>query len=651
MGVRAERALGRDRVAPPKGITNMSTSRLLVFSPLALSALGFLCRVCEGAGDGRPDIHSYARPDQIRVTKVELDLKVDFEERELRGSAVLSFERQPGCPADARLWLDSKGLLIEGVRSADVPDQPVVLEHTVGAGDPILGSPVSIAVPPGAAKVRVDYKTTLRSKAIQWIEPAGTSGGKAPFLFTQSEAIHARSWIPLQDSPAVRVTYAATIRISAPLKAVMSADLKSVQESRGRMTYTFDMPQPVPAYLIALAVGNLSYHKLGVRTGVYAEPSVVEKAAAELVDTEAMVETIEKRFGPYRWGRYDLLILPPSFPFGGMENPKLTFATPTILAGDRSLVSLVAHELAHSWSGNLVTNATWSDFWLNEGFTTYLERRLMEDLYGPDRAAMERLLGLDELKAELATADPRDQVLHIDLAGRDPDDGMTRVPYEKGALFLTTIETAFGRERFDRFLLAYFNHFAFQSITTADFLDFLREQLLMQDAAAAKRVDFRAWTEEPGLPAGYPVPVSDRLAKVEAAARDWSEGRITTDQLSTGGWSTHEWLHFLQKLPQKLSADQLAALDKAFALTDRGNAEIAQEWLSIAIRNSYAPADQRIESFLTSIGRRKFLIPLYTELAKTPEGLARAKMIYAKARAFYHPIAAESVAKLLAKAK
>lgn len=602
-----------------------------------------------GEGD-RFDVHSFSRPDQIRVTRVDLNLHVDFSEKVLRGTATLGVERRPGCPPEARLILDTRGLAIEGVTVPGEGEALRRVQFALGVEDPILGRPLSIESPPGTKSVRVAYRTTDRSRALQWIDRKGTAGGKQPFLFTQSEAIHARSWIPLQDSPGVRATYGAVIHARDGSAVVMSADhpAKRREISGGVSAHRFEMPQAIPPYLIALAVGDLAFRPLGPRTGVYAEPAMVEAAAREFVDAEAMVTTIETRFGPYRWGRYDLLVLPPSFPFGGMENPKLTFATPTILAGDRSLVSLVAHELAHSWSGNLVTNATWRDFWLNEGFTTYLERRVMEDLYGADRAAVERVLGLKALREELASVPPRDQVLHIDLAGRDPDEGMTRIPYEKGALLLTTLEQAVGRDTFDAFLRGYFDHFAFQSITTAEFAGYLRQRLLSKHEAATRTIDLNAWLDEPGLPPGFPEPRSDRLVKVEAAARDWSENGRPAAQLATAAWTTHEWIHFLQSLPTRLPADRLTALDDAFALTQRGNAEVAQQWLLIAVRNRYAPADARLETFLTTIGRRKFLMPLYAELIKTPEGAARAKAIYSKARSFYHPIAVESVDKLLA---
>ncbi len=589
------------------------------------------------------DLHSYSNPGQVRVTHVGMRLAVDFAAKILRGEVNLDIERQPGAPDDAALMLDTRDLTIGKVWSRHGNDDPVAAKFKLGAADPILGAPLLVELPRDATSVRIAYQTSPHASALQWLEPPLTAGKRHPFLFTQSEAIHARSWIPLQDSPGVRVTYAAEIEVAEGLTAVMSAE----RTGKAGGTFHFKMAHPIPSYLIALAVGELSFRPLSDRTGVFAEPQVVGPAAEEFADTPAMVAAAEKRYGPYRWGRYDLLVLPPSFPFGGMENPMLTFATPTVIAGDRSLVSLIAHELAHSWSGNLVTNATWRDFWLNEGFTTYIERRIVEDLFGAERAEMERVLGLAELEKELKEFPPRDQILHIDLAGRDPDAGMTKIPYDKGALFLTTLERAFGRERFDAFLRGYFAHFAFQSITTADFEKYLAQNLLASDKTAAAKVDVRAWLHEPGLPQGYPIPRSPRLDAVKAAAHDWAAGTVAASQIKAGDWSTYEWLQFLHTLPQKLTAKQMAELDAAFQLTGRGNAEVAHQWLLIAIRNGYSTADRRLESYLTGIGRRKLVVPLYTELIKTPAGRKRAAEIFASARSGYHPITVESVERLL----
>ncbi|HEU0184160.1 MAG TPA: M1 family metallopeptidase, partial [Blastocatellia bacterium] len=558
--------------------------------------------------NGARDAHSYSNPEEVRVRHVILDLDVLFDRKVLKGSSTLTIERVKA-GADT-LKLDTRGLKIIKAEASTDGTGFTPAQFTMGPADKMLGAPLSVQLPPQATKVRIEYETSPNASGVQWLEPAQTAGKKHPYVFTQSEAIHARSWIPLQDSPAVRVTYSATIRTPKELRAVMSAaeDTSSDEKLPG---YKFQMPQAIPPYLIALAAGDIAFKSLGNRTGVYAEPATLDKASREFEDTEKMVLATEKLYGPYRWGRYDILILPPSFPIGGMENPRLTFATPTVLAGDKSLVSLIAHELAHSWSGNLVTNATWRDFWLNEGFTTYLERRITEAIYGREREEMEAALALQNLKKEIDDLPEADEILHVDLTGRDPDEGFTQVPYEKGALFLRLLEETFGRERFDQFLKGYFERFAFQSITTDDFIAHLKKNLLDPNPELAAKIPLDEWINKPGLPASAPNPQSDAFAKVEAQAKGWLDGKTAAAKLQTKQWSTQEWLHFLQSLPKQLSATQLKELDQAFGLTKIGNAEIAHQWLLISIRNNYETAYPRLEEYLTSIGRQKLIKPLY----------------------------------------
>ena len=581
----------------------------------------------------RRDTHSYANVDEVRVTHLELDVTVLFDEKQLRAAAMLSFER---VREDANtLVLDTRDLNITAVESWSALGGFDRASYSLGATDPILGTSLTVVLPVEATRIRVTYETSPHASGLQWLSPEQTAGGEHPFMFTQSQAIHARSWIPLQDTPAVRMTYGARVKVPEGLRAVMSAgnDPEVVLDGN----YRLDMAQPIPSYLVALAVGDLAFRPLSDRAGVFAEPSVVDAAAAEFEDTPSMIEATERLYGPYRWERYDLLVLPPSFPFGGMENPRLTFATPTILAGDKSLVALVAHELAHSWSGNLVTNATWRDFWLNEGFTVYIERRIIEELYGPGREEMEAVLGVQAMDADLNRLDPRDQALHADLDGRDPDEGMTQIAYEKGALFLRHLEEAVGRDAFDDFLRGYFDHFAFQSITTADFESYLAEHL------AVDAVPVSEWIYEPGLPASARRPASDVFDRLEGQASRWIGGEIAATDLDTAEWTTFEWLHFLGVLPEEVSLGRLGELDRAYELTESGNAEIAHQWLLIAIRNSYRPADSRLERYLVEIGRRKLILPLYAALAETPAGLSRARAIYNRARPGYHPISSDSI--------
>jgi leukotriene-A4 hydrolase len=580
------------------------------------------------------DPHSYARPAEARVTHVDLDLHADFGGKVLEGSARLAIEATAQA---TEIVLDTRGLEIAAVSDSN----GAALKYERGAVDPLLGQALAVTLPADRRTIVVRYRTTPSAEALQWLSPEQTAGKKHPYLFSQGQAILTRSWIPTQDSPGIRQTYRARVTVPAPLRAVMSAEAltpEGVATPDGR-AFEFRLEQPVPPYLIALAIGDIAFTPVGPRSGVYAEPSVVDRAAAEFVDLEEMIEAAEALGGPYRWGRYDVLVLPPSFPFGGMENPRVTFATPTILAGDRSLTSLIAHELAHSWSGNLVTNATWRDFWLNEGFTTYFENRIMEQLYGVERARMLETLGYRELLAELDSMKdrPGDQVLHIDLTGRNPDDAVGPVAYDKGALFLRTLELAVGRERFDRWLRGYFDRHAFTSLTTDAFLADLRTHLTGNDTALESRLQIAEWLETPGLPTNAARPASEAFERVEQQVRAFAAGTPAT-RLATASWTTQHWQHFLGSLPADLSPGQLADLDRAFGLSDSGNSEVLFAWLRIAIRHRYAPARPALERFLTSQGRRKFLKPLYEALVKTDSGKAEAKRIYHLARPGYHSV-------------
>lgn len=575
------------------------------------------------------DYHSFSNPDQIKVTHIDLDLQADFNQKSLIGSATLSFDRVN--PQATTLILDTRDLTITSV---NIDGSPIAFK--LMAKDENLGAPLHIDVGTQATKVSIFYQTAASASGVQWLTPEQTAGKKHPFLFTQAQAVHARSFIPLQDSPKVRVTYNAVIRTPPELLAVMSAANDPDTQRDGE--YEFTMAQPIPSYLIALAIGDLQFKAMGERTGVYAEPSMLDAAAAEFEDTESMLNVTEKTFGSYSWERYDLLILPPSFPFGGMENPRLSFITPTVIAGDKSLVALIAHELAHSWSGNTVTNATWRDLWLNEGFTTYLTYRIMEMIYGTDRFNMEAVLGYEDLQADIASLPANDQVLAIDLRGRNPDDVFSNIPYEKGALFLREIEHKIGRDNFDKFLLEYFAAFTFKSITTDEFINYLDQTLLVTYADKLDRDRIQEWIFSPGIPAGAPVPQSDAFSKVDNERNAWLEGNKAAANIVTSSWTVHEWLYFLNNMPNALSAEQLAELDLAFALTASKNNEIAHSWLMIAVYNEYKPAYDRLYNYLVSIGRNKLVKPLYRELAKTPEGKAFAKKAFEEAKPGYHPL-------------
>lgn len=583
------------------------------------------------------DVHSLAEPNVARVTDVSLNLRADFDARRLSGTATLTLERAPG--AD-KVVLDTRDLDIETVVDA----AGKALAFTLGEPDKVLGRALTIALPPDIGVITVSYATRPEAAALQWLTPSQTAGGRLPYLYSQGQAILTRTWIPTQDSPGIRQTYSATLDVPEGLRAVMSAEHLTPDgvATGNRRRFEFRLTHPIPPYLIALAVGDIRFNALGPRTGVFSEPEVVGRAASEFADLEKMVSAAEGLVGRYRWDRYDVLFLPPSFPFGGMENPRLTFATPTVIAGDRSLVAIAAHELAHSWSGNLVTNATWSDFWLNEGITSYVELRIMEALYGIERAQMlEVLERRDLLDAfdDLGSPTHPDSILHIDLKGRDPDEGATQIPYAKGSTLLRLIERTVGRERFDSYLKSYFDRFAFQSITTEAFAADIRSRLLTGDTAAQIHLD--DWLYRPGLPDNIPAAQSAAFDAIERQVQAFAAGAPVTS-LEASRWSTQEWQHFLGSLPASLPSPRAGELDRTFALSATGNSEVLFAWLRVAIRHQYEPAWPAVERFLSSQGRRKFLRPLYDDLLASPWA-ARARPLYQRARPLYHSVSVTSL--------
>ena len=578
------------------------------------------------------DYQSYANIDDYVGMHLTLDINADFESRQVAGQATIEFNRKTD--KNPVMILDTRDLTINSVQAGS-GNTTTAVDFELGESDPLLGAPLRISLPADANRVIIDYATSPDASGLQWLPPVQTAGKQHTFLFSQAQPTHARSFVPLQDTPAVRITYSATVTVPTELRAVMSANNTPRRSDDG--VYRFRMPQPIPSYLLAIAVGDLQFQAMGERTGVYAEASILAAAAREFEDTESMLEATEQAFGPYQWDRYDLLILPPSFPFGGMENPRLSFITPTVIAGDKSLVALIAHELAHSWSGNLVTNASWRDLWLNEGFTTYLTNRIMQFVYGDDRYRMEMALGYADLEGSLESLPEADQILALDIRNRDPDEAFSDIPYEKGALFLYELEQTIGREDFDAFLFDYFREFQFKSLHTEAFLEYLDATLLKTHADVLDRARILEWIYQPGLPEDAPSPRSDAFTIVDTARSAWLDGDSDARELDTGRWTYHQWKHFLDGMPKQLSQEQLSTLDEAFDLTASTNNEIAFSWLRIAIRNDYAPADARLDDFLPSIGRNKFLRPLYQDLVDAGQQ-QRAQTIFERAKPGYHPL-------------
>ena len=633
-----------------------------MFRTLAVAAL-LLLAGCEAANQPKPageqsteapkiapiltgadavDSASYAKPLEARVHHVALDLGVDFKAKRIGGTATLDIDRKPDAQ---QIILDSKGLEIESITDGN----GAPLQYQLGAADENLGAPLAVNLNPDTKRLVIKYKSAPNAEALQWLTPDQTAGKQHPYLFSQGQAILNRSWIPTQDSPGIRQTWEAKIRVPSPLTAVMSAPRSAEPLTQGGMsTFSFEMDKPVAPYLIAIAVGDLEFRPLGPRSGVWTEPSMIDAAAKELADTEKMIDAAEKLYGPYRWGRYDLLVLPPSFPYGGMENPTLTFLTPTFIAGDKSLVGLVAHELAHSWSGNLVTNATWADSWLNEGFTSYFENRIMEAIYGERRARQEAALSFDDMMSAFEEEGRNDPTTRLNLPAGEagPDGGASGIIYDKGALFLRTIEQIVGREKWDAYLRSYFDRYAFQPMTSARFLADLREHLVKGDKALEEKLQLDRWVYQPGLPGNSARPDPAAFAAVDQAVQRFAGGgQLDVD--AWRAWTTAERLRFLNKLPRKLPKARLDALERGLGLNAIGNNEVRFAWLALAIANRYDAAVPSLEQFVTSQGRRKFVRPLIEDLAKDSDwGRPIAKRVYAKARPLYHPITTKDLDEL-----
>lgn len=590
------------------------------------------------------DPHSYAQPDAVLVTHLDLDLKLDFDKRALAGNATLKLDWKDAKAKD--LVLDTRDLKIARVEALDASGKATPLKFTLAPRDKELGSKLTIEAPAHPANVRIAYATVPEASGLQWLAPEQTASKKLPFMFSQSESIHARSWVPLQDSPAIRITYDAHVSAPKNVRVVMSAINDAKHPLDG--DFSFDQPHPIPSYLLAIAAGEIAVKETGPRSAVYAEPGVVDKAAHEFEDTEKLIETTEKLYGPYAWGRYDILVLPPSFPFGGMENPNMTFATPTVLVGDKSLVSLVSHELAHSWSGNLVTNAAWRDGWLNEGFTTYVQGRITEAVYGKALADEEALLSARELQKTIGHMPLNAQKLTPDPRDTDADDALSSVAYDKGSWFLRTLEQRFGRDTFDAYLKGYFAHFAFQSIDTDTMFAYLKANLLDKYPGKMSEAEARAWIWQPGIPKDAPLPSSPRFDSIDKQREAFLAGTLDATRLEAKSWNTQEWMYFLDRLPDVTPLARIKEIDAAWHLTGTPNAEIGMRWYVHAIAAGDKDVWTAAAEHMTRIGRLYLTTPVYRAFARTPEGLAFAKQAYAKAKSGYHPMTQQAVERILA---
>ena len=622
----------------------MDINHSMLWRPVSISLFLLLLTLCCSSPAGEKiyvkDSHSNSKPWEAEIEHLSLDLNVDFEKKIISGKATLLINNKKGV---RKLYLDAWGLKIDKI-TLGKDESPTT--HELGEFVEFDGSPLVVDITPETKTVNIYYATSPDAVGLDWVTPVQTAGGVQPFMYTQSAEILTRTWIPLQDTPGVRFSYDATIKVPSEFLAVMSAENPTVRNAEG--IYHFEMPQRIPSYLMALGVGDLEFRSLGPRTGVYAEPSLIDKAEYEFGDTEAMMTSAEKLYGPYLWDRYDLLVLPPSFTWGGMENPRLTFVYPLVLVGDKSLVSLIAHELAHSWSGNLVTNANWDNVWLNEGFTTYFSGRIMEEVYGENYENMLKVRGEIDLKEEVDRmgAENADTHLKLNMDGRDPEDAFSTIPYQKGRFFLLTIEKTVGRERWDAFLKEYFREHAFGNMTTERFLTYMNDNLLMGDKKLAEQIQIENWVYGRGIPSNFPELHSEEFEIVDSIIDNWVGGSPASE-ISTEGWTTHHWIYFFKQLPAKISKERLDDLNTTLKLNYIKNQIVLRNWLSLAMENLYEPSYGAVEKYLIEIGHRTSVRQIYRSMAMTPEGLELARRIYKNARPRYHYMTSTAVDAIL----
>ncbi len=573
----------------------------------------------------RPDPHSFYVPGQPRIKHLTWFVTPNFEARRLEATTELTFTRW-GRYVD----LDTRDLEILEVRT-HIGQTGRKLRWELGPTDEIRGKRLRIFLPNGLRRITINYRTSPDATGLQWLTTEQT-GGSHPFCYSQGEMVNTRSFLPCQDTPCVRFTYEAYIYPHRPLTCVMAAI--------GGPNH-WKMERPIPSYLVAFAIGELEHATIGPRSSVWASPQMVREAQLEFEGIEGAIKQAEKIFGPYRWGRFSILVMPPAFPYGGMENPGLTFVSPSIVAGDGSGRNVAWHELMHHWFGNYVTNARWSDFWLNEGWTMWGQFRLTEAILGRTAALLDLALYQNDFDRDRANFERRGQehlvCLEPNLDGMNPDDSFSMIPYHMGHLFLREVERLAGRRAMERFARAYIKRFAFQSITTEQFMRFLKRKL----PKVAAQMDLKAWRRVPGLPAGTRKVVSRRAHEIKRMA----EGGT----IMPPNWSPREICYYLECLPEgEVGRGLCNELETRYGFSAATNLEIRATFLTVAVKLGFEYVYNRAAGLLAQIGRMKYLRPMYQALHTNPATRDRARHEFERLRPTYQHHAASAIERVLA---
>ncbi|KAM7197350.1 leukotriene A-4 hydrolase [Naviculisporaceae sp. PSN 640] len=649
--------LGRARIAPEAVVTHSIASSTQTLSTSVPSPVFsrrlFSCGTVKMSKIR--DHNTLSNYDAWRTKHTTANLTIDFPKQRLRGSVILELESQTD-KTSKEIVLDSSYVAVESIKVNSGPSKWEIKDR-----HPVYGSPVHIAVPDGAAKgevvkLEIALATTGDCTALQWLTPEQTSSKKAPFMFSQCQAIHARSLFPCQDTPDVKSTY--DFNITSPYPVVASGVQVPSEDgsSAGDNLYKFRQEVPIPSYLFALASGEIATAPIGKKSVVATGPGELEEAKWELEeDMDKFMEHAEKIVFPYKWGEYNVLVLPPSFPYGGMENPIYTFATPTIISGDRQNVDVIAHELSHSWSGNLVTSCSWEHFWLNEGWTTYLERRLVAAVHG-DSAHFDfsAIIGWKALEESVNGygKDHEFTKLVINHKAIDPDDAFSTVPYEKGFHFIWYLDRLVGRENFDKFIPFYFSKWATKSLDSFEFkntfLEFFSQPEYGSLADKIASIDWDDRFYRPGLPPKPEFNTSLVDVCYDLAAK-WEQKDFTPSPSDIAGWTGNQVLVFLNTLQSReapLSVEQSHKLGEVYNLEKGKNVELKAAYYQIAMRAKDDSVYQHVADLLGQVGRMKFVRPLYKSLNLVNRDLA--VKTFQKNRFFYHPICRQMVDKDLA---
>ena len=619
----------------------------------------------------KEDISSYSNFDEIIQKEVFIDVSLDFDKKQMLGTMEVKYEILSS--EIPNVILDLKGpeivsveYVIKNEKNEEKTMIPLTYEiYSENVYKDSLGTPLKISLDNVKKNIPDEYNKLSKSKTlmlcikfittenctgIQFLTKEQTYTKKYPFMFTQCEAIQCRSLFPVQDSPSVKSIYKVKTSIPSPLTFLFGGIKKeSYLDNKSNQNVTiFEQKIPIPSYLVAFVAGELEYGKISERCGVWTEVGLCKIACNEFKDAEKYVQIAEEYFNhPYEWEIYNLLVLPFSFPYGGMENPNLTFVTPALLAGDCSMSNVIGHEISHSWTGNLVTNKNWKNFWVNEGFTIFMERKLDSALLGEEMENLEAIVGNNELIADikLLGLDSEYTKLSPDFGGNDPDDGFSTVPYEKGYQFLIFIEKLIGKDNFREVMQKYIKKYRYKSVDHTAFkevLEGLINEKLKDPKKIIDEINWDKWLYEKGIPS-YKNDFSSKLLKeAEKLAEDFLQEKEDKSSVLKvfKEWHTNVKLAFLNYLldnKNKIDEKIMKNLKNELNLAEEYNSEIKYMWYLLALDKKVEEEIPNIKKFLETHGRLKYVRPVY--FAWIEKDYNQAKEFFDKTKYLYHAFA------------